>query len=76
MFPPAVISALAIPSLVVALLGMLFYGGVWKHPAAHATYESFFQSLVLFLFIIYPSISRGVFESFNYAYYGAGNYLD
>ena len=76
MFPPAVIAALAIPSLLVALLGLLFHGGVWHHPAANATYERFFQSLVLFLFLIYPSISRGVLESFNLVDYGAGNYHD
>jgi len=72
MFPPAAVSVLAVPSLLIGLLGLLFHGGVWNHPAASATYERFFQSLVLFLFIIYPSISRGVLESFNIVDYGSG----
>jgi hypothetical protein len=76
LIPPIVIVALAIPSTLIAVVGVMRYGGVSKHPAAGPTFERFFQSMVLFLFIIYPALSRGVFTSFNTVDYGKdGRYI-
>ena len=76
LMPPCVILLLAIPSIIVAALGLAKHGGMWNHPASNPTFERFFQALVLFLFIIYPAISKGILTSFNTMNYGPdGRYL-
>ena len=64
-FPLSVCLMMFTPSIIVIVTGHLRHGGWYKHPKYEQVVSNFFAMLMLWLFIIYPTVSVTVLKSFN-----------
>jgi hypothetical protein len=64
-FPLVVILMLFTPCLCIMVMGMIKFGGFKLHPKYGQVVNNFFQMMLLFLFIIYPTVSVTVLKTFN-----------
>lgn len=75
LFPAVTIFLLLVPGMYTIVSGMLCHGG-WKyHPKHTPVINRFYQSTMIFLFLIYPSVSTNVLRSLNCKDYGSDGRL-
>jgi hypothetical protein len=74
--PLVLIAALALPSLIAMGLGLCFFGGIRNYPNYKEIVAKFDSSMMLVLFLIYPSLSATVVRAFSCRNYGVdGRFL-
>jgi hypothetical protein len=56
-FPLVVILMLLTPTLCIVVMGRVKFGGFKLHPKYGQVVNNFFRALLLWLFIIYPTVS-------------------
>jgi len=70
LLPMGLVVALAIPSVIAALIGLIYHGGAKKYKAWDQISSKFYSSTNLILFLVYPSTSSAVLRAFNCRDYG------
>ena len=73
--PLVVVALLALPSLIAVVLGACFFGGVRNYPNLKEITAKFESSVLLFLFLVYPSLSQTVMRALKCRTYGADGSL-
>lgn len=76
LFPLFCITLLLIPTLWCTVSGMLFFGGPRNHPKRDAVVTRLYQSVMLLLFLVYPSVSTSILRSFNCKDYGIFSHFE
>jgi hypothetical protein len=64
-FPLVGILMLSMPSLCIVVMGRVKFGGFKLHPKYGQVVNNFFRALMLWMFIIYPTVSVTVLNTFN-----------
>lgn len=69
--PLVVLVLLAVPSIVVGVVGAAKHGGIRNHPRRQPVVSRFYQSVMILVFILYPAVSTAVLKSYTCIDYGA-----
>mmetsp|Transcript_22749 Transcript_22749/g.34625 ORF Transcript_22749/g.34625 Transcript_22749/m.34625 type:complete len:983 (+) Transcript_22749:852-3800(+) len=75
LFPVVIVFLLALPSVYVILAGIAFHGGHRNHPKFVAVVDRFIQSVLIVMFIVFPSVCAATLSTFRCTDYGSDGLL-